>query len=322
MTLEPAVIHLDPAVGTNNLGDEIISRAVAREIATVAPVSHPIRLPTQVPLKMSTYRSMRGSRLIFIGGSNLLDPRVPLAGNWKVNPAMFAGLSDQVCLIGVGLSSHARAGSLGRFTYRHLLSRTLLHSVRDSSAATVLRRWGLTNVANTACPTMWSLTPDHCRTIPTERSAGVVTTVTGAHPRTSVAANRALFDLLGRHYETIHFWPQGRVDVQALTSMGLAGEVRVLPRSLGAFDDILAEGVDYVGTRLHGGIHALSRGCRALILGVDHRAKTIHGDTGLPVTEYGDLEAVDRWISDQSESTITLPIDAIERWRRQFGSGG
>lgn len=32
-------------------------------------------------------------------------------------------------------------------------------------------------------------------------------------------------------------------------------------------------GIDYVGTRLHGGIHAMNMGCRSLILAVDNRRK-------------------------------------------------
>ena len=64
------------------------------------------------------------------------------------------------------------------FLLKILLSKTYLHSVRDEYTKDMLERIGIKNVINTGCPTMWSLTEEHCKQIPIKKSNSVVFTIT------------------------------------------------------------------------------------------------------------------------------------------------
>jgi polysaccharide pyruvyl transferase WcaK-like protein len=76
--------------------------------------------------------------------------------------------------------------------------------------------------------------------------------------------------------------------------------------------------VDYIGTRLHGGIFALNHGRRGLILEVDNRAKEMGKDFGLPTVVRTDLERIRAWIDRSHPFQIRLDQAAIGRWRDQF----
>ncbi len=78
------------------------------------------------------------------------------------------------------------------------------------------------------------------------------------------------------------------------------------------------EDVDFVGARLHGGIRALQRGRRALIVPVDNRAAEISKSTVLPVASRDEPEAIERWILDPQPTRIVLPWSAIAQWKAQF----
>ena len=89
---------------------------------------------------------------------------------------------------------------------------------------------------------------------------------------------------------------------------------------LSAFEAVLTGGkVDYVGTRLHGGIHALNYGIRTIIVSVDNRAAEMGRDLGLPILERcciaGELE---KRIREAFETKIHIPQDNIDRFRNQF----
>ena len=75
---------------------------------------------------------------------------------------------------------------------------------------------------------------------------------------------------------------------------------------------------DYIGTRLHGGVHCLLQGRRSLILEVDNRAREIAQDTGLPTVKREDLGAIHRWMQESSRLNIRMNRAAIEKWRNQF----
>ena len=62
--------------------------------------------------------------------------------------------------------------------YKTLLSDEYLHSVRDEMTKKRLNSIGIENVLNTACPTMWSLTPSRQLEISSKRSKNVVTSIT------------------------------------------------------------------------------------------------------------------------------------------------
>src|SRR5262249_10864437 len=133
----------------------------------------------------------------------------------------------------------------------------------------------------TSCPTMWSLTPEHCAKIPQNRARNAVITLSAW--REAARPDRAFVEAVRRHYERVYFLCQSQEDFQYFAAFGW-DDIRLVPPTLKGYDRFLDENdVDFIGTRLHSGIRALQRGKRALVLAIDNRAAEIAKDTGLPV---------------------------------------
>ena len=76
--------------------------------------------------------------------------------------------------------------------------------------------------------------------------------------------------------------------------------------------------IEYVGTRLHGGIYALRHKKRAIIISIDERARGISADTGLVTIEKNNLDRLPELINSAFETKLNIPFDEIARWRAQF----
>jgi hypothetical protein len=259
---------------------------------------------------------IRQSKISIVGGTNILDSHA-FSSNalWKLRLVDACALRS-VLLLGVGWRGYAGpAGRITRAVLRRVLSPAMQHSVRDSYTAGKLAQV-IPNVSNTACMTMWTLTPDWCAALPRKRAAAAVTTLTFYNP--DRVADTALLRLLVAKYSRVFFWPQQFEDQAYVESLGVPGVTSLRPnlRSYNAF--LNSEDVDFIGTRLHGGIRAMQKGHRALIIGIDNRATEINRDTNLPVVQRQDLAAVEAWIDDGRATEITLPMPAIRAWKAQL----
>ena len=78
------------------------------------------------------------------------------------------------------------------------------------------------------------------------------------------------------------------------------------------------EDVDYVGTRLHGGIFALQHGKRTIILGIDNRAADMYKEININYIQYGDFQLLDKKIYSDLKTEINIPIDQINFFKNQF----
>ncbi|HTH96031.1 MAG TPA: polysaccharide pyruvyl transferase family protein [Stellaceae bacterium] len=310
------VTILDTSLGTDNLGDDIIMDAVKREVFALFPQAYYYYVPTHDLLSDRTRRFVKRSDFTFIGGTNLLSSRMNTRSQWRVRWFDTLWMRRAICL-GVGWNSYsAAATTLSAWKLRILLDGQVAHSMRDTYTLERARRAGI-HAINTACPTMWNLTDAHMGRIPRDPAQDVVFTLTAWRP--DIEADRAFIALLKRHYRRLHFFCQMREDFDYLARFGIGGIGLITP-TLAGYDQFLAnEAVDYVGTRLHGGIRALQKGVRSLILGVDNRGTEIHHDTELPVVDRRDLAAIERWILGAQATGIQLPWEAIGQWRRQFG---
>ena len=164
---------------------------------------------------------------------------------------------------------------------------------------------------------MWRLTPQHLSTIPTEKSRRALITLT--HYRADPEADKAFIRLVKKHYSQVYFWPQQAGDLNYLVKLGEGDGVTILESWLEAYDAVLQQGdLDYLGSRLHGGIHALNHRCRTLIFGIDNRATEIAKDTGLPVVDRRDLAAIEHFILHPCAIRLSLPWEAIQQWKQQF----
>ena len=312
-----SIALFDPSIASGNLGDQIILDAVRKELTDLLPQEQIITLPTQEVISYISIQRAMQARYRLVGGTNLLSSRMRQYKQWQITLLQSFRLHD-VTLMGVGWWQYQEQPDLYTSTIlRNLLSRHKLHSVRDEYTRKKLNSIGIDNVLNTGCPTMWQLTPEHCSRVSSSKADAVVLTLTDYHP--DPTNDIRLIDVLRNNYTTVYFWPQGSGDIYYLRTLNQDG-LKVLRPSLKAYDELLrdAASLDFVGTRLHGGVRAMQYLRRALILAVDNRAKEISADTGLQIAARDDLAAIHQWISHPSKTSISMNTKAISDWKSQF----
>jgi len=307
------IVLFDTSVASNNLGDEIIMDAVERIVRQTLPDAYAFRVQTHDAISAVSRAIAGRCALGIVGGSNLLKSRMRSRPLWKLT-LRDALVLRNIVLLGVGYQYYdeTRPSAYTRWLLGRILHRGAIHSVRDEYTKTKLA--GLAHkVVNTTCPTLWELTEARCAAVSVARARAVVALLTYYAPKPDI--DRALLDELACRYEKIYFWPQQFEDLAYLRSLG-DYPVEVIPPSVAAYTEFLdREPVDVVGSRLHGGIRALQRGRRALVVAIDNRAPEIARDTGLPVVARTDLPAIRRWIEDPTPVRLRLPVPAIDEWR-------
>ncbi len=312
-----APVLLDVSLDSDNVGDQIIMHYCDKVCEEVFGTSDLDRFPTHYQAEELEHLA---GRLKLVCGTNLIYTHLEDSAQWALPYDLNS--FDNLCLLGVGMQDmriDEPFSAYSKSLLRLLLKNDNLHSTRDQYTADRLAEIGITNVVNTACPTMWGLTPERCADIPTTKGEAVLATITDyAH---DPEADRYLLETLREQYGTVYLWLQGVHDYDwCVEKIVDPADYTILPASLEELDCVLSRpGVDYVGTRLHAGIRALNRGRRTLIIVVDNRARHIAQDTNLPVIERGDLESGLRaWIDGPTATDIRLPVDNIRRWKAQF----
>lgn len=311
------VLLLSPSVSSLNMGDHIITDAAQEALGGLLDDAFVIEVSTHLPL--SRFMAHIGKPThTFVCGSNLLRGRMnrPFR-QWDVTPLSARWLHDAV-LLGAGWWQYNdHPNRYTRQLYRRILHPELLHSVRDAYTEQQMRRMGFTNVVNTGCPTMWTLTPEHCATIPAQKAARAVCTITDYKPAPD--DDRAMLATLCERYEKVTLWMQGVGDSDYFDSLGFTHpKLEVLAPALENYNAVLDSDVDFIGTRLHAGIRALQRGRRAMILSVDNRAQELNRDFGIPVIPRGDEAALLSAIEQPRTTDVRIDQEAINRWRDQF----
>lgn len=299
-----------------NLGNQVIQQAVNREVAQLFPGWDILRLSTFRTPGPAERKQMRSAQITVAGGTNLLNSQMNRYRQWVISLRHVPGMTRAI-LLGVGWWKYEEPPNLfTRLFLKFLLSDSGLHAVRDSYTEAMLRRIGYRHVVNTACPSMWPLADARPEEFPSAKAPHVLMTLTDYNKNPE--SDRRLVQLLSSRYDKIYVFPQGEFDRPYLQEFRANWEI--LERDFQAFEAFVRSGVpfDYIGTRLHGGIHCLNHRRRSLILEVDNRAREISRDTGLPTVPREDLEAIERWIDTPFAFRVTLPVVNIERWRRQF----
>jgi polysaccharide pyruvyl transferase WcaK-like protein len=309
---------VDTSICSDNLGDEIIMDAVNKTVMSLFPDAYIFRTPSHESLSDRTRKFIEQSSFCFLGGTNLIQSDLRPDGIWRFHPMdarVYAG-AHTVCL-GVGWKDYMPSATEKTNRLLHTaLSPYLLHAVRDNYTREHLITAGVKTIS-TSCPTTWDLTPAHCSTIPAARAPSVVFTLTAWRP---APEDREWIAVLKRHYLKLYFFPQMQDDFEYFQSFGLE-DVEVIPPSTVKYTRFLQnEDVDFVGTRLHGGIRALQMGRRALILAVDNRAAEISKDISLPVIERSDVAAIEAWIEGGAATVLNLPQDEITAFKAQFSA--
>ncbi|MBW4691939.1 MAG: polysaccharide pyruvyl transferase family protein [Lyngbya sp. HA4199-MV5] len=300
-----------------NLGDLIIQQAVLRELNHLFDHQPILNLSTHTPLEEEHFQLLKACSMIVVGGTNLLSSKMNHYNQWKIFFRDAIRLQKRVVLMGVSWWQYQGRPNFYTAGLLHLaLSSRSMHSVRDNYTKAKLRSIGIWNVLNTGCPTMWSLANLNADEIPQQKAKNVLLMLTDYSQKPDL--DRALLELVSTHYETVYFWPQGAGDRDYVKSFNVP--VQMLDRSLSALEDLLASNLslDYIGTRLHGGIRCLLARRRALVLKIDHRATEIAQETGLPAVDRANFQQIKQWIQAPFITQITLNTKAIEQWRKQF----
>ena len=316
---------LDTAIGTGNIGDNIIMECVENELAPILERMFVFRLPTHVPA-FHSYAVWRNSFAVqnyatcdykFIGGSNILAKNMLTHyPQWNVNVFNYKPLANSIC-VGVGAGAGEQTNAYTTYLYRRILSHSFFHSVRDERSKRYVEDVLGLKAINTGCVTMWALTPDFCAQIPTKKADNVVFTLTARmQPDPS---DQMLIDTLKREYDHVSFWIQGDKDEAYFHAFSNTEGIEIIPPHKAAYEAVLMRSnIEYVGTRLHGGIYALRHKKRAIIISIDERAQSISADTGLITIEKNDLGRLPALINSEFETKLRIPFDEIARWKAQF----
>jgi len=320
------ILILDTSIATGNKGDDIIMECTHQELGFLLKDSYELRLPTHVS-SFHWYQVLKRSRslmrfvdcrLKFVGGSNIMAKNMfSHYPQWNINWFNCKPLQGSV-LVGVGVGAgEKRSNWYTRHLYNRVLSHKYIHSVRDErSRRYVEDELGLKAI-NTGCVTMWMLTPDFCKTIPTKKSDRVVFTLT-TRGRCD-ERDQFLIDTLNGNYQEVFFWPQGIDDHDYFLKLNHTENIKVLQASKEAYHEYLSSNeTDYVGTRLHGGIYAMRHARRAIIIAIDERAREIHKSNHLNCIDIKDINQLPDFINSEFETSVKMDNQAINLWKSQF----
>lgn len=317
----------DTALGTSNVGDEVILDAINRNMRDVFDAHFSLRLATHVnnfSMKQMLHRNgkiryFQEADWKFVCGTNLIaQTRLgKINSQWQLYPSNLSVYKNCI-LIGAGTTEQTeKLDAYAKYLYGKVLSKQYIHSVRDELTKRIVESLGCKAI-NTGCPTLWELTPEHCRKIPAGKADRCILSVSGYKPQQDVKRDGAMIDILRRNYGTLWAWIQTTDDEKYLDSLGGQDIGRVY--SLGMFRDLLREGnVDYVGTRLHGGVFAMQNFARSLIVSIDHRAEGFHETNNLPIIRREEVpELLEERIRSPFATEMVIDSEAIAAFKSQF----
>lgn len=318
------ILLLDTSVGSLNKGDDIIMNCVRHHLKVVSKNDYLLTLPTHVS-PFHWYQVARGSNRVkiysqakykFVGGSNLLTmDMLTHFPQWNINIFNYQPLKGSI-LFGVGAGKGDKIKRYTRMLYKKVLSHDFIHSVRDERTKLLLEEMGL-KAYNTGCPTLWVLTPEFCKEIPKSKSDSVIFTLTFHAKNTK--KDQLLIDILNRNYKSVFFWIQDKNDLDYFNTLKHIENITIVGPTLEAYEAVLQKDIDYIGTRLHGGIYAMRHKKRTIIIGIDERAKGMGGTYNLNQIDRNEFQNLEELIHSSIETNVNLNQDMIQKWVNQFG---
>lgn len=317
--MPPALI--DASLGTKNAGDEIIMYFANKQLTRLWPDYEFYRIPKHG--FTCTIDEEQQNALKILCGTNALSAYSDIYCSFAL-PADPKFYYRSVLLLAVGISNIKYVSTFNRATQqflRTILTPKWVHSVRDSNTARQLQKAGIANVVNTSCVTMWDLTPEFCKTIPTSKKRDVLTTITDYEFDSQ--QDQYMLTTLCSEYENVYLWIQGSEDLKKVQTLHLPPNIQFIHGGFQGLQQFVSthHEIDYFGTRLHCGIYCLNNGIRSMIVEVDNRARDIAVDTNLPTVQRAQLrDCMVSLIREDRETNIVLPVENIERWKDQFKS--
>ncbi|HDX9579217.1 TPA: polysaccharide pyruvyl transferase family protein [Bacillus pseudomycoides] len=319
------VLVLDTSVGSLNKGDDIIMKCIKYELNDITKNTYVLTLPTHIS-PFHWYQVARGSHRVkiysdakykFVGGSNLLTmDMLTHFPQWNINMFNCGPLKGSI-LVGVGAGKGNKINAYTKMLYKKVLSHEYIHSVRDERTKKFLEEMGF-KVLNTGCATLWSLTPEFCRGIPTQKSDSVIFTLT--HHSKDLVKDQLLIDVLNKNYKNIYFWIQDASDFLYFENLSNTKNIKVVSPTIEAYKKVLNTDIDYIGTRLHGGIFAMRHKKRAIIISIDERAKGMDETYNLNLIDRADFDNLEKMINSEIITDVKVDFDVVNQWLNQFAN--
>ena len=307
---------LNTQIGSDNLGDDIVMYYTRRALEPLLKGYKVYEVATHLPPSDSDIEHMNSSKAVIACGTNFLKSNLGPSGssNWVFDVKMIH--MKNFILFAAGSGNFGEYSSYSCVIWNTLLHNGWLHSVRESDTEDeLLHKWKVSNVINTGCVTLFGGKVDEmCKDIPTRKASKVILTVNGS--RKDAKLDLFLFSLCEELYDEVYFWPQGDQDLDWISSIYDLAKVKVVERTLDAYNQVLMmDDLDYIGSRLHGGIHAMAHGKRSLIIAIDNRAVAFHKDTNIPII-YGSQvrSSLGERILTDWKTDIHLDYESIEQW--------
>lgn len=324
------IIIFDTVIGTGNLGDIVIQSSLEEHLRPFFRKCFVARYATHLKnFNMLTYLRLRAKRKYanecdckLIMGTNLLSYDIfNTRRQWQIGLLTWPLYKNSV-LAGVGTTQSGKSlTSYSRFIYKRILSKKYIHSVRDDESCKLLESMGIRAI-NTGCPTLWKLTPEHCAQIPQGKSERCVFSLSGFKDQLDRKKDGQLLKILRKNYRKLYFWCQTTEDEKYLDSFkNTSGIERIY--NLETYAELLDKGnIDYVGTRLHGGIYALQHKVRTIIIAIDHRTRGFKETNNIVCLERDNINELDSLINSSFKTEIVLKQKNIDLWKSQFDIGG
>lgn len=318
------ILFFDTSAGSYNKGDDIIMNSTETALRDITKDSFVIKMPTHTPAfhwyqatnLNSRVRDLKDIKYKFVCGTNLLLTNMfhPWP-SWNINICNCRPFSDCI-LVGVGCGMNSeKINFYTKKLYRLLLSRHYIHSVRDDKTREMLESMGFKAI-NTGCTTLWPLVSEFCRKIPVHKAEAVVFTLTD-YARDEVN-DQKLINILKENYKKVYFWPQGMSDFDYFSGFTNSTGIEIIPPNVHDFTQVCQMDVDYVGTRLHGGICAMQHKKRAIIICVDYRAREMNKSYNLNCIERTQIDELSEKINSDFATQVNFDTRNAQIWLSQF----
>lgn len=306
------IVIIDTSISSDNLGDEIIMYYTEKALGDMIDFDKCYRVASHSYPSEHDIEEMKKAKYVIVCGTNILSPQMELYSGWRFNKKMIH--LDNVVLVGVGWWGYKKPSLYSKYVYRNIFSKNVIHSTRDKETADMLKSIGINHVLNTDCLTTWGLDTD-CLQVPRKKCDKVIFTVTAVMH--DPEHDKSMIKILQNKYNQLYFWPQADEDLDYLKNICDTSKITILDRTLKAYTDLLQkEEIDYVGSRLHGGIHALHHHRRTIIIAVDNRAIEMARETNLPVIKSSETNSkLAQMIDNEWVTDIKLNNDTAEKWK-------
>lgn len=317
----------DTAIGTSNNGDEIIYQSSIKGLKSILDNSFSLRLGTHIAnydkkqMKKDNFKInyfTNDCDLKFVMGTSIvLEKLSGIHRQWMLfdyNKKLY----KDVILVGVGKNIlYDSIDSSTAKIYKSILNNQYKHSVRDEFTKKVLEDIGIDSIV-TGCPTLWEFDKDKCELIPKSKSDACIISLSGQKKYHNIEADQQLINIVNNNYSKVYVWIQTLADEPYFDSFENISNIEKI-YSLSKYEDILNKGnVDYVGTRLHGGIFAMQHNVRTIIIAIDQRAIGMYESNNIPILKREEINNLHFLINSSFKTDIKIDNNKISSFINQF----